>query len=132
MQHFYQHQRRRLDVLMDGRRPVGGRWSFDTENRRRLPRDVELPPWPTTEAGRHVPDAQAWVRSEFPDNPGEVDDFRWPTTHEQADAWLDQFLEERFAQFGPYEDAIAAEEPWLFHSALSSSMNTGSSTRAPW
>jgi deoxyribodipyrimidine photolyase-related protein len=125
MQHFYEHQRRRLDVLMDGRRPVGGRWSFDTENRKRLPRDVAVPSWPAAERTGHVEQAQEWVGREFPDNPGELGDFRWPTTHEQAEAWLDRFLEERFAQFGPYEDAIAADEPWLFHSAVSAAMNTG-------
>jgi deoxyribodipyrimidine photolyase-related protein len=125
MQHFYEHQRRRLDVLMDGTHPVGGRWSFDSDNRTRLPRDVELPSWPAAEPTDHVREALEWVAREFAGNPGEVADFRWPTTHEQADHWLGTFLEERFAQFGPYEDAIAAAEPWLFHSALSASMNTG-------
>jgi deoxyribodipyrimidine photolyase-related protein len=125
MQHFYERQRRRLDLLMDGDRPEGGRWSYDTENRKRLPRGTEVPEltWPSQD--RHVEAAIAWVREEFPDNPGDLDSFVWPTTHEQADAWLTQFLEERFAQFGPYEDAIAADEPWLFHSAISPALNVG-------
>ena len=60
MQHFYERQRRRLDLLMDGDRPVGGRWSYDTENRRRLPRDIELPALPqstrseTRQGGGHL------------------------------------------------------------------------------
>jgi deoxyribodipyrimidine photolyase-related protein len=125
MQHFYERQRRRLDVLMDGDRPAGGRWSFDTENRKRLPRGIDVPVLPEVERDEHVRSALAWVRTEFPDNVGDLDAFLWPTTHAQADAWLDRFLEERFDRFGPYEDAIAADEPWLFHSVISPLLNTG-------
>ncbi len=125
MQHFYERQRRRLDLLMDGDRPAGGRWSFDTENRKKLPKGTPVPELTWPEPTSHVEDAIAWVGKEFPENPGDLDAFVWPTTHEQAEQWLDQFLTERFADFGPYEDAIAADEPWLFHSAISPALNTG-------
>nr|AIA15150.1 Deoxyribodipyrimidine photo-lyase-related protein [uncultured bacterium] len=125
MQHFYERQRRRLDLLMDGDRPAGGRWSFDTENRRKLPRGTEVPELPEVHHDVHVREALDWVRNEFPDNVGNLVAFIWPTTHEQADVWLDRFLEDRFDRFGPYEDAIAADEPWLFHSVISPLLNTG-------
>ncbi|HEV7950556.1 MAG TPA: cryptochrome/photolyase family protein, partial [Glaciihabitans sp.] len=38
MQDFYAWQRRRFDILMENGKPVGGKWSFDTENRKKLPR----------------------------------------------------------------------------------------------
>jgi deoxyribodipyrimidine photolyase-related protein len=125
MQHFYERQRRRLDLLMDGDRPVGGRWSYDTENRKRLPRDVVVPAMPEAARGDHVRDAIAWVGEAFGDNPGDLAGYHWPTTHRQAETWLTRFLEDRFAEFGPYEDAIAADEPWLFHSVLSPLINIG-------
>jgi deoxyribodipyrimidine photolyase-related protein len=125
MQHFYERQRRRLDLLMDGDKPAGGRWSFDTENRKKLPRGTEVPELPAVDHDHHVNDALDWARTEFPDNVGDLDAFIWPTTHEQADAWLTRFLEDRFDLFGPYEDAIAADEPWLFHSVVSPLLNTG-------
>jgi deoxyribodipyrimidine photolyase-related protein len=125
MQHFYERQRRRLDLLMDGDRPVGGRWSYDTENRRRLPAGTPVPPMPEAGRNEHTRDALAWVRSAFPDNPGDPATYHWPTTHRQAEFWLTRFLEDRFALFGPYEDAIAVDEPWLFHSALSPLINIG-------
>ena len=125
MQHFYERQRRRLDLLMDGDRPAGGRWSFDTENRKKLPRGIALPNPPGATRSDHVRDALAWVEQEFPDNPGNTTGYRWPTTHRQAENWLETFLAERFDTFGPYEDAIAAEEPWLFHSVLSPMINIG-------
>ncbi len=125
MQHFYERQRRRLDLLMDGDRPAGGRWSFDTENRKRLPKGVAVPEIPRATRSEHVRDALAWVEQEFPDNPGDLTAYHWPTTHRQAENWLTRFLEDRFASFGPYEDAIAADEPWLFHSVLSPLLNIG-------
>ncbi len=125
MQHFYERQRRRLDLLMDGRSPVGGRWSYDTENRKRLPRDTPIPAMPRATRSDHVRAALAWVAEEFPDNPGDLASYHWPSTHRQAETWLDRFLEDRFADFGPYEDAIAADEPWLFHSVLSPLINIG-------
>lgn len=125
MQHFYEWQRRRLDLLVDGDRPVGGRWSFDTENRKRLPRDVELPDVPRPRPDAHVADAVAWVRAQFPDAPGDPATFGWPTTRPQALAWLRRFVRERLATFGPYEDAITTRGPWLFHSAISPALNLG-------
>ncbi len=130
MHHFYTWQRRRLDVLVehaadgDGE-PVGGRWSFDEENRKKLPRrhPVPDPTWPD----RHpeVDAAVAWVRERFGDNPGDADTFAWPTSHAEAEAVLEDFLATRFTQFGPYEDALSSEHPWVFHSLLSPGLNTG-------
>lgn len=125
MQHFYEKQRRRLDLLMDGDRPAGGRWSYDTENRKKLPKGVEVPQMPRAGLGGHVRDAISWVDREFPDNPGDLSAYHWPTTHRQAQNWLTRFLEDRFASFGPYEDAIAADEPFLFHSVVSPLLNIG-------
>ncbi|WP_122261009.1 cryptochrome/photolyase family protein [Ornithinimicrobium cerasi] len=127
MQHFYAWQRRRLGVLMDGDRPVGGRWSFDTENRRRLPKNHPVPDPSLGPARRHTRVAEAvdWVAEHFPDAPGDPGTFAWATSPGEADAALRRFLEERLAQFGPFEDAISAEHEVLFHSALSPALNCG-------
>lgn len=126
MQNFYEWQRLRLGILVepDGG-PVGGRWSFDTENRKKLPRGISLPDLPRFDADGQVRDAIDWVASEFPDNPGAGGEFNWPVTHQQAADALEAFLNDRFADFGPYEDAISAPDSFLFHSALSSSLNLG-------
>ncbi|MUK02356.1 cryptochrome/photolyase family protein [Vibrio cholerae] len=126
MQTFYEWQRKRLGVLVerDGS-PVGGKWSFDTENRRKLPKKLPLPDLPRFGRPPEVEDAIAWVQEAFPDNPGNAASFNWPVTHRQAFDALEAFLTERFELFGPYEDSIAEGQTYLFHSALSSSMNTG-------
>ena len=125
MASFYRHQRRRLDILMKDGRPVGGRWSRDSENRKRLPIGQKTSSLPALEEGSHVREAKGYVEEKFPDNPGSVEGFNYPTTHEEADLWLADFLERRLAHFGDYEDAMRADDPFLFHSLLSSSLNAG-------
>ncbi len=125
MNRFYEWQRRRLDILMDGDGPVGGRWSFDADNRKKLPRSLAVPAVPRPRATQHTTSALEWVQDTFPDNPGEVDGFAWPTERDQAERWLQRFLEQRFTLFGPYEDAMVEDEPFLFHSVLSPLLNIG-------
>ena len=123
---FYALQRKRLGLLLDERgRPIGGKWSFDPENRKKLPRDVTIPPiaWPKPNAA--VRKARDYVRMQFPQAVGDGDTFHYPVTPEQARALLDDFLDHRFAQFGEYEDAIHADETFLFHSVLSPALNIG-------
>ena len=125
MQDFYTWQRRRLDVLVDGDSPVGGQWSFDEDNRKKLPKDHPVPePWWPHRAPE-VDEAIAWVKRSFGDNPGDADTFAWPTTHAEADRVLESFLADRFHEFGPYEDALAADHPWVFHSLLTPGLNIG-------
>lgn len=125
MQHFYAWQRRRLDVLVDDGEPVGGRWSFDEDNRKRLPKDHVVPPVPAPDRHARVDEAIDWVARAFPDAPGKAERFAWPTDHAEARAGLETFLTERFADFGPYEDAISARHPHLFHSLLTPGLNIG-------
>lgn len=125
MARFYMAQRRRLGVLMDGAKPRGGKWSFDADNRKRLPAGLVAPDVPAIRQPRETADAIAWVDRAFPGNPGRASDFWFPVTHEQARAWLDSFLERRFAAFGDYEDAISAGQDTLFHSVLTPALNIG-------
>ncbi len=112
MASFYRRQRIRHDILLgeDGE-PVGGRWSFDEDNRKRLPRALarELPPWP-------------WPAPPDGDGSGQV---AFPTTHVAARRWLDAFVAERLERFGPYEDAMHAGQPLLFHAAITPMLNHG-------
>jgi deoxyribodipyrimidine photolyase-related protein len=127
MQHFYSWQRRRLDVLMDGDQPRGGKWSYDEDNRKKLPRGVDVPSARPDEPERRpeVVEAIAWVKQAFPDNPGDADAFAWPTSHAEAEDGFEHFLAERFADFGPYEDALSSKHPFVFHSLMTPGLNIG-------
>ena len=126
MANFYKGRRQQLDILMepDGE-PTGGKWSFDTDNRRKLPKGL-VPPavgWPERDA--HVADVIELVAEHFADHPGSAHEFRWPTTRAQALALLDEFIDEPLADFGPYEDAMTSTSATVFHSLLSPVMNLG-------
>ncbi len=123
---FYIHQRIRLGIMVDeSSKPVGGKWSFDPENRKKLPAGLEVPEVPRFVADSHVKEAIKYVLDRFPNAIGDVSEFEYATTHEQAKQLLDDFLDQRFANFGDYEDAIDTHEGILFHSVLTPALNIG-------
>ncbi|MCH2108480.1 MAG: cryptochrome/photolyase family protein [Polyangiaceae bacterium] len=127
MTDFYRRQRIRLDVLVDGEEPIGGSWSFDKENRKKVPRRLlnEIPPQKSLRRDAHDEEARRYVLKHFPKNPGTLDELYYPSSHQDARACLHAFLEKRLCEFGPYEDAIVEGESWLWHSVLSPSLNIG-------
>lgn len=127
MAEFYKRQRRHFDVLMDGDEPKGGKWSFDEDNRKKVPKALrsEVPQLRPLEPDEIEEEARRSVLSDFPDNYGSLDELWWPTSHEAAERWLGEFLHQRFEQFGPYEDAILEGEALLWHSAITPMLNIG-------
>ncbi len=126
MADFYKQERQRLGLLLDGDGgPEGGRWSYDEENRKKLPRNVEPPRVGHHGAAPHVEAVKALVKTHFAGHPGDADEFWWPTTREAALQWLDDFVAERLERFGPYEDAMTTRSPTVFHSVLSPLLNLG-------
>lgn len=125
MEHFYREVRRRTGALMDGDKPRGGQWNFDTENRAAFkdpgPRDMAQPlGFPPDGTTREV---LALVTQRFPDHPGSLRRFDWPVTPEQASAALQDFIVNRLSSFGHYQDAMWTGQPYLYHSRLSAAMN---------
>ncbi len=125
MNSFYIAQRKRFDILIDNGKPRGGQWSFDTQNREKLKQKVKIPSIQFPKTNADINEAKHYVKTHFPENPGTTDDFFYPVTHTDAKTWLGDFVENRLDQFGSYEDAIAADERFLFHSLLSPLINTG-------
>jgi len=126
MARFYQAQRARMGLLVDADgSPAGGRWSFDADNRRKLPKRADVPEPPRCPANRWVEEAVASVDRGFPDHPGETAGFRWAVTHDDADAWTRGFFRERFENFGIYEDAISRDHGFINHSAITPMLNIG-------
>lgn len=123
---FYIHQRKSLNILLDPHgKPLGGRWSLDVENRKKLPKNVKIPPVFTPATSDAVKEAKAYISKKFPQNPGDSSAFNYPTTHSEAKQALHHFLKHRLRDFGDYEDAIDREEVILFHSCLSPLLNVG-------
>ena len=123
---FYQAQRKRLGILLDADGgPLGGQWSYDTENRQKLPKGLRAPALPVYAETEALTEAKAYVATKFPQALGNVAEFRWPVTREQALQELEAFLEQRLVLFGHYEDAISVTQPWLYHSTLTAPLNIG-------
>jgi len=122
---FYKQQRKKLDILLDNGEPEGEKWSFDQENRKSLPEDINIPKRVEHEQKDSLAEAKNYVKDNFSENPGSIDNFNYPITRRQALAELRDFFEHRFSNFGPYQDAISDRDNYLFHSVISSSLNIG-------
>jgi deoxyribodipyrimidine photolyase-related protein len=124
---FYIQQRKKLGLLMDLKgKPIGGKWSFDAENRLKYPKGKRPPKVQFPVANSFYMEAVDYVEKNYSDNHGIIsEDVIYPVTHEQSEAWLQQFLEQRFSEFGEFEDAMVDNEHYLHHSILSPLMNIG-------
>ncbi len=123
---FYRELRRRHRVLVDeDGEPEGGQWNFDHDNRGAF---GKAGPGAVPPPVRFAPDAItreviALVEKRFAKHPGDLADFDWPVTPQEAQRALDDFVEHRLADFGRYQDAMWTNEPWLYHSRLSAALN---------
>jgi deoxyribodipyrimidine photolyase-related protein len=128
---FYVQQRKDRQILLeiDGK-PKGGQWTFDSQNRKKIPKNTFIPvPFPESQPNAFILEAIDYVETYFPNNLGSSEmpfsGAYYPVTHAEALAALDQFVRERLMAFGDYEDAIKAQEKTLFHSILSPLINVG-------
>jgi deoxyribodipyrimidine photolyase-related protein len=125
MEFFYRQMRKKYKVLMDGKKPLGGQWNFDADNRKsfgkagpqNLPQPLQFAPDQITL------EVIALVNQHFANHPGQLDRFNWPTTRAEALRALDDFIQHRLPQFGPHEDAMWTGLEFGWHSLLSSSLN---------
>ena len=117
MENFYRGQRIRLGVLVEGNSPVGGAWNFDKENRLPPPKNYEWPPYL-----EFAPDE---IDKNVAQQLGIAAPNTWATTRAGALAALANFIENHFAEFGPYEDAMPSDNWALHHSLLSPYINNG-------
>lgn len=121
---FYTWQRERFNILITkDYKPVGKKWQHES-HAAKLQENHKLPNFQSFGNNEFVAEATRFVAERFSGNPGSTD-FIWPTNHAEAKAWLDDFVSQRLAQYGAYHDSFVPEAPWLYHSALSSSINTG-------
>ena len=117
MENFYRAQRIRLNILVEGEKPVGGEWNFDKENRLPPPKNYIFPPYLT-----HSPDS---IDTDVAHQLHITPPTDWATSRSGALKVLKNFLDNHFAHFGPYEDAMTTENWALHHSLLSPYINNG-------
>lgn len=122
---FYKQQRIKRNILIENGGPTGGKWSFDDENRKKYPKSKNAPVIQTPPKNEFFDEAKKYIEKHFPNNLGDLSSPLYPITFEDAENWLNQFLEHRFKEFGDYEDAIVRNQNILNHSVLSPLINSG-------
>lgn len=123
---FYIAQRKQLKLLLNEKKePLGGKWTFDTDNRKKYPKQQKPPTLSPSRENEFTNEAIEYVSAHFSQHHGCTQDFIYPVTYADAELWLDQFLAERFRDFGAYEDAMVQEEHFLHHAVLTPMLNIG-------
>jgi deoxyribodipyrimidine photolyase-related protein len=125
MDFFYREMRRHHDVLMADGKPVGGKWNYDADNRERpdpslkVPAPLQFPPDETSQTVLNL------VGRYCADHFGDLDEFGFAVTREQALEVLQDFIANRLPLFGTYQDAMIEGEPWMYHSHIGFYLNIG-------
>ena len=124
---FYIQERKKRKILIDkNNEPLGGSWSYDADNRKKYPRKKDPPHIEYPETNPFYEDAKSYVQEYFNTNLGHLTKYSfYPHDFKTTRTWLSQFLDTRFSEFGPYEDAIVKEESILHHSVLTPMLNVG-------
>lgn len=124
---FYKHQRLSRNLLLEqDRRPIGGKWTYDDENRLKYPKGKVPPQVKTTSINAFYQEAITYTDTHFLNNYGQLNTgIIYPSTFEESKQWFRDFLETRFSEFGPYEDAIVSDQHFLHHSVLTPMLNAG-------
>ncbi|WPU64273.1 cryptochrome/photolyase family protein [Peredibacter starrii] len=126
MKSFYEKERRRLEVLIEkNKKPKGGKWSYDVENRKKVPKELTNKDLPLHKKSEHFSEVRKIVEDKFPDHPGDLENFWLPTNRRSALQSLKLFMTHHLNDFGTYQDSITDRSPYLYHSVLSPMLNMG-------
>jgi len=127
MNTFYINQRKKLNILLDdNRNPIGGKWSFDSENRKKLPKKIIVPPRENIEFDNKILNySKNKINKYFNKNLGSTEGFNFPITRLQAKKSFKDFLCNKLELFGTYEDAISKNNNFLFHGVITPYLNIG-------
>ena len=125
MANFYKFSRNRNNILIKDGKPIGGKWSFDEENRKKIPKGLSIPKVNFSHNSKHTLRLIPIINNIFKNNIGSLDSFWMPTERKTSYNFLQDFIVNRFNLFGDYEDAISKNNDFLFHSAISPILNLG-------
>ncbi|MFN9125916.1 MAG: cryptochrome/photolyase family protein [bacterium] len=124
MDRFYQGVRQRTGILMtaDGK-PVGGKYSFDAENRKRWDGTPSAPTPPEFAGSLLREEVVREIETRFKTHPGELDVDAIPASRVEIDRMWTWAKRACLPNFGPYEDAMSRRSRGVFHTRLSPLMN---------
>lgn len=127
LNNFYIKMRTKHNILLDkDKKPLGGKWNYDNENRKKIPKKFEVDDFsPPPLSSQHIDDLKKIVDKHFSDHPGSTENYWIPTNRTEAIKWFKSYLKDRFIYFGKFQDAIDDRAPFLYHSVISPFINIG-------
>ncbi|MCH2037620.1 MAG: cryptochrome/photolyase family protein [Rickettsiales bacterium] len=125
MEYFYREMRQNYSILMDGDKPVGGKWNYDAENRKPPKDGLDIPATFHSTADAITLEVMELVEQQFPSHFGDLEPFYFAVTRTQALEALALFVKQRLSFFGDFQDAMIQDKPWMFHSHLGFYINCG-------
>jgi deoxyribodipyrimidine photolyase-related protein len=79
---FYINRRKELNIFLDeAKNPLGGKWSFDSQNRKKLPKG-EKPPITIAFENKYTDEAKKYCQKFT--STGELEDIYYPVTYTEA------------------------------------------------
>jgi deoxyribodipyrimidine photolyase-related protein len=123
MEFFYRNLRKKHHILMEGDEPLTGRWNYDAENRKKVPKGLPLPE--PMLFSHDLSEIRSMLEKGGIRTVGKVraEAFSWPLDRQEALQVLEYFVRELLPLFGTYEDAMTQRSWSLFHSRLSFALN---------
>jgi deoxyribodipyrimidine photolyase-related protein len=126
MEFFYREMRVKYGILLDENgKPTGGAWNYDKENRK-PPKEGLMPPKRLVHTKSEITrEVLKLVKERFSHHFGTLEPFHFAVTRPQALREVDHFIEELLPNFGDYQDAMVAGQPFLYHSLIAAYLNAG-------
>lgn len=126
MEYFYRDMRKKTRLLVDDDdKPEGGKWNFDSENRKPPKGGMSFPEPLRIEPDDITKDVLSLVADTFDDHFGDLDPFWFAVTSTDAEKAFDAFVKDALSSFGDYQDAMLEDERFLYHSVISMYINAG-------
>ncbi len=124
MEEFYRDIRKCNLILMENDKPIGGRWNFDHDNRKKWDPKINLPV--RIKFGHDVSTIFSEIDHQNISFMGDIDvnNFNWPKNRKESLQLLEHFLNNCLNDFGNFQDSMSQDNKYLFHSLISFSLNT--------
>ena len=130
---FYIFFRMKFNMLVKNKlEPIGGKWSFDVENRLKFPVNYQEKKTPTRytqqelkfmeEARKYATKLLSKAAKQYI---SKVEPFYLPISENGAMNQFLDFVNDKLDNFGPYEDAMRSDVNFGYHSVLSPVLNIG-------
>lgn len=123
---FYIELRKKYEILLDQEEPIGGSWNFDSQNRKKIPKKFDVTSFIPDKIDDDITnEVKNLVSTMFSEHPGEVDSYWIPNDRKTSIKYFKEYMKNRFAHFGTYQDALDNRNPFLYHSLISPALNIG-------